>query len=177
MSNTEYVSEEEWKELTQKDRVPLDKQLNKWIVVKDACYSGGGYYRCPVCGYEYSWGAFFELDEYSYCPKCGALLNGKTEASDYISRQVAIEALDRAVCDYCVCPCDKPYSKECNAVDNYSAGIRVIEELPTADVVEVVRCRDCKKYDSHGHRCKWWNHGVSNIDWCSKAERRTDETD
>ena len=39
---------------------------------------------------------------------------------------------------------------------------------------KIIRCKDCKKYDSHGHRCKWWNHGVSNIDWCSYAERRTD---
>ena len=93
---------------------------------------------------------------------------------DYISRQAAIEALDRAVCHYCVCPCDKPYSKECNAVDNYSAGIRVIEELPTADVVEVVKCKQCKHYDTHNHKCWYWNHGIRKDDYCSKAERRTD---
>ena len=91
----------------------------------------------------------------------------------YIDKQQAIEALDRAVCHYCVCPCDKPYSKECYAVDNYSAGIRVIEELPTADVVEVVRCRDCARYDSHNKRCKYWNHGIGvDLDgYCSKGVR------
>lgn len=39
---------------------------------------------------------------------------------------------------------------------------------------DIVCCKDCKQYDSHGHRCKHWNHGVSPTDWCSYAERRTD---
>jgi hypothetical protein len=39
---------------------------------------------------------------------------------------------------------------------------------------EIIRCKDCKKYDMHDHRCKHWNHGVVVMDWCSKAERRTD---
>lgn len=47
--------------------------------------------------------------------------------------------------------------------------------LPTIDAVPVVRCKDCMKYDSHGHRCKHWNHGVVVMDFCSRAERRTDE--
>ena len=42
---------------------------------------------------------------------------------------------------------------------------------------ETIRCEDCKKYDMHDHRCKRWNHGVAVTDWCSRAERRTDETD
>ena len=152
MSNKEYVPEEERKELTQKDRVELDKPLNKWIVVKDACYSGGGYYRCPVCGYEYSWGAFFELDEYSYCPKCGALLNGKTEASDYISRQAAIESL-----------------KICELGEEVS----IIEIIPSADVVEVVRCRDCIKHEYCRTSNTW--AVTPNDDWfCADGERRTD---
>lgn len=46
-----------------------------------------------------------------------------------------------------------------------------IEALPSAQP-EIIRCKDCKKYDMHGHRCKHWNHGVVVMDWCSKAERR-----
>ena len=43
---------------------------------------------------------------------------------------------------------------------------------PEAEWVEIIRCKDCKKYDMHDHRCKHWNHGVVVMDWCSKAERR-----
>ena len=48
--------------------------------------------------------------------------------------------------------------------------ITMLEETPTADVVEVVRCKDCVFYD--GNPCgivDWWN---SNNDFCSKAKRR-----
>lgn len=40
-----------------------------------------------------------------------------------------------------------------------------------------IRCAHCKRYDRHNHRCKWWNHGVSNIDWCSFAERKDGEAE
>lgn len=94
---------------------------------------------------------------------------------DYISRQMAMDSLNRAVCDYCVCPCDKPYSKECNAVDNYSAGMRVIEALPSADVVEVVRCKDCIHFLTP-HGCGHIDGMVTAIDdgFCSYGERRAD---
>lgn len=51
-----------------------------------------------------------------------------------------------------------------------------VNSTPTADVVEVVRCKDCTNYDSHGHRCKHWNHGVTVAEWCSRRERREDDT-
>lgn len=35
-----------------------------------------------------------------------------------------------------------------------------------------ILCSHCKHYIRHDHRCGWWNHGVSNVDWCSYAERR-----
>ena len=96
----------------------------------------------------------------------------------YIDADMAISALDRAVCDYCICPCDKPYSKECYAVDNYSAGIRVIEALPSAGVVKVVRCKDCVFWKNR-HLCRVFSiHGTVDTnaeDFCSYGERRTDE--
>lgn len=45
------------------------------------------------------------------------------------------------------------------------------------DVVEVVRCRDCKWYDKHDKRCKVWNHGVLSIGYCYRGEERDDEID
>lgn len=37
---------------------------------------------------------------------------------------------------------------------------------------ERIKCSHCKHYIRHDHRCGWWNHGVSNVDWCSYGERR-----
>ena len=41
-----------------------------------------------------------------------------------------------------------------------------------ADLVSVVRCKDCIAYNTHDHRCKHWNHGVVVMDYCSRGERR-----
>lgn len=51
-----------------------------------------------------------------------------------------------------------------------------VEDAPTIDAVEVVRCRDCKWYDKHDKRCKVWNHGVLSIGYCYRGEEREDET-
>lgn len=65
--------------------------------------------------------------------------------ADYISRQKAIEA----IMDLPNCPngYSDTYDKECI--------ISTIEEVPTADVVEVVRCKNCK----------WWK---SSFTWNGK---------
>ena len=100
----------------------------------------------------------------------------------YIDADMAISALDRAVCDYCVCPCDKPYSKKCNAVDNYSAGIRVIEDLPTADVRENVHGEWIRIY-SGNYKCSscgdWWgwdgdgeNEMIQDFKYCPNCGSR-----
>ncbi len=57
------------------------------------------------------------------------------------------------------------------------------EYLPTADVVEVVRCRDCKyciehHYEEEGEKpyvklsCKWSEYSHQPNDYCSYGERR-----
>lgn len=51
----------------------------------------------------------------------------------------------------------------------------VIENLPAADVVEVVRCKDCtNKVEKHG---KLWCSGsmVLPFHYCSSGKRRTEE--
>ena len=67
--------------------------------------------------------------------------------------------------------------------------IAQIDDQPTADVVEVVRCKDCKyrdtmpeyEYDDdHEHRtlmgtdfCRWWHDESPNDDdYCSYGERK-----
>ena len=53
-----------------------------------------------------------------------------------------------------------------------------VENIPTADVVEVVRCKDCKYYEAHGNGkyglCKnYKGKGMRNAtDYCSYGERR-----
>lgn len=53
-----------------------------------------------------------------------------------------------------------------------------LDEFPTADVVEVVPCKDCKFYqDNNGgyptQECKWIDGETPNSDdFCSFAERR-----
>lgn len=57
---------------------------------------------------------------------------------------------------------------------------RILDEIPTADVVEVVRCKDCKHYENH--KKKVFENCVRNdrfipmspYDFCSYGERRDD---
>lgn len=49
----------------------------------------------------------------------------------------------------------------------------VLNSLPSAQP-EHIKCRDCKEYCTHDHRCRWWNHGTKEAGWCSYAERRID---
>lgn len=63
--------------------------------------------------------------------------------------------------------------------------IEVIDTQPTADVVEVVRCKDCKHYQFADNRafgmpvkmCEWFGfEDVDDDEFCSRAERREDAT-
>jgi hypothetical protein len=71
------------------------------------------------------------------------------------------EVTEEAVKDYC--------RKRCLTILTNDYFHKLTSAQP-----EIIRCKDCKKYDMHDHRCKHWNHGVVVMDWCSKAERRTD---
>ena len=59
----------------------------------------------------------------------------------------------------------------------------LVLEIPAADVVEVVRCRDCKNWNSETGFCNLNSHfSIYGSDWdmfndddfCSQGERRTD---
>lgn len=49
-----------------------------------------------------------------------------------------------------------------------------IEQLPSAEP-EIIHCRDCKYYD--GRPCGIVDYYNTESDFCSRAERRTDEAD
>lgn len=56
--------------------------------------------------------------------------------------------------------------------------IKVVERHPTADVVEVVRCKDCKHWENRYRYCKrigvdfLGNSRCGENDYCSYGERR-----
>ena len=67
--------------------------------------------------------------------------------------------------------------------DNPKDVMLYIATFPAADVVEVVRCKDCKHYQFADNRafgmpvkmCEWFGfEDVDDNDFCSRAERRTD---
>ena len=48
----------------------------------------------------------------------------------------------------------------------------IVEAGEYGDIVKgrLIRCKDCKHYDPHDHRCKFFNHGIKENDWCSYGE-------
>lgn len=57
---------------------------------------------------------------------------------------------------------------------------RMINDAPTIDAVQVVRCKDCKNYDGgeveHEYdRCRHHWSAVEPNDWCSFGERRQND--
>lgn len=82
----------------------------------------------------------------------------------------------------------------CDGCDNYGGSkcracwtddaMCLIDDAPTVDAVEVVRCRDCKHWDSEtwfcdnhstfGHHGFEWNM-FSEEDFCSYGERKDDD--
>jgi len=69
---------------------------------------------------------------------------------------------------------DRPY------YEVLSETIKMINEMPIADVIEVVRCKDCKymteHYDVDGNAPYWtcseWDSGTDYDGFCSYGERR-----
>ena len=84
-----------------------------------------------------------------------------------ISRQAAIKT---AISWYDHC------FEDGESVAGLTAGLK---NLPAADVVEVVRCKDCKDYDIINQPydegfCRKLNYSVEKNSFCSYGERRTD---
>ena len=53
--------------------------------------------------------------------------------------------------------------------------VSLIEKQPTADVVEVVRCKDCTEWDKDEYECSHW-YGFREDDFCSYGERMDRDT-
>lgn len=84
--------------------------------------------------------------------------------TDYISREAALDVM----CD----SCSARYSSACISGDKcYSYG--GISNIPAADVVSVVRCKDCKHYNA-GFECLIEGYGIERpADYfCADGERK-----
>lgn len=95
-------------------------------------------------------------NEYCNCSVCGT----QVMSNDYIKRADALNALR-----------EHPVTKLKTA----------IRRLPSADVVEVVRCKDCVYYQDNNNgyphnECRWRSDETPDAyDFCSMAERRGDD--
>lgn len=82
-----------------------------------------------------------------------------------ISRQAAIDMFQRQAYD------DWNQGTGTTWANAFSEAADMIENLPSVDVVEVVRCADCKHADAYYH-CDYsavWN---SRNDYCGHGERK-----
>ena len=58
----------------------------------------------------------------------------------------------------------KEYDKEAHCCHRFSSVIK-----GAVDELQLVYCQDCKHYDSHDKRCKVWNHGVEEYEYCYRG--------
>lgn len=73
------TSDEEWiaEAITTAPTIEAEPvRRGRWRKSKSKDWSGGGAYICSVCGYGYSWAGYHEANEFTYCPNCGAKMEG-----------------------------------------------------------------------------------------------------
>lgn len=117
---------------------------------------------------------------------------------DYISRRAAIDAVHKSIIDFFdICDDDEesPMTYKDEQLLKLNKAITTqIKAVPSEDVVEVVRCKDCIHYMPYDWMfsevrqsqniadypqaeigCEWIDHHVKPDDYCSLGERRGGE--
>ena len=56
-----------------------ERKRGKWSVEFSPAYKGGAYCECSQCNYKFAMGAYFEPDEWKFCPNCGADMRGEQD--------------------------------------------------------------------------------------------------
>lgn len=89
---------------------------------------------------------------------------------EYISKQLAVEELENLRQQYEMSDdCDELVARKCK---------NAVSELPAADVVPVVRCRECLHYTDWGACGRpdngWDAPKMGPEDFCSRGERKAD---
>ena len=90
----------------------------------------------------------------------------------YISREAALNASKIVYIEYLETDDDQYIEGECDIIPVVFK--KDIEKIPAADVVEVVRCKNCENADSNGMGCcyVWCNEmqqAVSEDGWCYRG--------
>ena len=75
-------------------------------------------------------------------------------------------------------PYSEPYIHPCEECEKGDHLNSLINGTPVADVVEVIRCKDCQYFYQDGNIkvCKHWNcHSTTDDAYCSCAKKKDDE--
>lgn len=88
--------------------------------------------------------------------------------AEYIERETLLQTLEE------VGGCDAPPDSWADGWDKgISEAIKFVKELPAADVVKVVRCKDCENYElmksNNTHFCNKFGGHVTEKDFCSRC--------
>lgn len=93
-------------------------------------------------------------------------------ADEYIRREDAVNALAKTMPTPATPDGAGEFDHEIHIADEaFADAIRIIESIEPADVVPVVRCRDCKYYEGR----HWCGLNETNFDpdaFCSYGERK-----
>jgi Zn ribbon nucleic-acid-binding protein len=102
--------------------------------------------------------------------------------AEYIDREKAIEFIRLNYCK----DCNSYNGAKCRAC-SFDDAMLGIEDVPTADVVEVVRCKDCKFYKLRNVSSRYKptkpcclrtaTIKVNETDFCSYGEKRSEGND
>jgi len=79
---------------------------------------------------------------------------------------VSLDAAKQVICDACARPgCPRLWGHNCDRIDRLIA-------ISAADVVEVVRCKDCAYYNQVAGFCEHLDTEMLIHDYCSDGYRR-----
>lgn len=82
-------------------------------------------------------------------------------------RLIDADALDFGFDRRCFCEADEGF------VRGADEAIAVVENAPTVDAVEIVRCKDCTEWDEKERECSHW-YGFRENDFCSYGVAKMD---
>lgn len=92
--------------------------------------------------------------------------------SEYIKREDAIDVVGRVDAAHLELK-GVPMLGACTLLDE-------INDIPSTDVVEVIRCKDCKYHDANWDSCTYWHDNpfdqasVKETDYCSFGESKNE---
>ena len=92
---------------------------------------------------------------------------------EYIKREELLRHYDEYYCKPCRKKGDDYHGVRCRACGTGDA-IETAEDIPAADVVEVVTCNSCKHYDKSTHNCGLYGVKHWGGFFCGDAEEEDD---